>query len=68
MNIDLSILAQWAGAIAAIWAVVKLVVTPFKSAITKNDTTMKSLEKAIDVLTYDLKASQKDRENIHKIF
>lgn len=67
MNIDLSILAQWAGAIAAIFAVVKLVVTPFQSAIKRNDETMKALQKSIDMLTYDLKDSQKDRENIHKI-
>lgn len=66
MNIDLSILAQWAGAITAIFAVVKLVVQPFTNSIKRNDSTMKSLEKAIDILTYDLKDSQKDREKIHK--
>lgn len=58
---------MWAGAIITIGSMIKLVVTPFKNAITKNDQTMKSLEKAIDALTYDLKDSQKDRENIHKI-
>lgn len=58
---------MWAGAIVTIWSMIRLVVTPFKNAITKNDQTMKSLEKAIDALTYDLKDSQKDRENIHKI-
>lgn len=67
MQIDLNVLAMWAGAIATIWSMIRLVVTPFKNAITKNDQTMKSLEKAIDALTYDLKDSQKDRENIHKI-
>ena len=67
MNIDLNLIAMWAGAIATIWSMIRLVVTPFKNAITKNDQTMKSLEKAIDALTYDLKDSQKDRENIHKI-
>lgn len=66
MNLDLGILAQWAGAITAIFAVVKLVVQPFTNSIKKNDSTMKSLEKAIDILTYDLKDSQKDREKIHK--
>lgn len=67
MNIDLNLIAMWAGAIATIWSMIRLVVTPFKNAITKNDQTMKSLEKAIDALTYDLKDSQKDREKIHKI-
>lgn len=67
MQIDLNVLAMWAGAIVSIWSVVKLVVTPFKNAIQKNDSIMKSLEKSIDNLTYNLKESQKDRENIHKI-
>ncbi|TLQ49272.1 hypothetical protein FEZ33_01160 [Ruoffia tabacinasalis] len=67
MQIDLNLIAMWAGAIATIWSMIRLVVTPFKNAITKNDQTMKSLEKAIDALTYDLKDSQKDREKIHKI-
>ena len=67
MNIDLNLIAMWAGAIATIWSMIRLVVTPFKNAITKNAQTMKSLEKAIDALTYDLKDSQKDRETIHKI-
>lgn len=67
MNIDLNLIAMWAGAIATIWSMIRLVVTPFKNAINKNDQTMKSLEKAIDALTYDLKDSQKDREKIHKI-
>lgn len=67
MNLDLNVIAMWAGAIVTIWSMIRLVVTPFKNAITKNDQTMKSLEKAIDALTYDLKDSQKDRENIHKI-
>lgn len=67
MKIDLNIIAMWAGAIATIWSMIRLVVTPFKNAINKNDQTMKSLEKAIDALTYDLRDSQKDREKIHKI-
>ena len=67
MNLDLNVIAMWAGAIVTIWSMIRLVVTPFKNAINKNDQTMKSLEKAIDALTYDLKDSQKDRENIHKI-
>ena len=58
---------MWAGAIVTIWSMIRLVVTPFKNAIQRNDQTMKSLEKAIDILTYDLKDSQKDRETIHKI-
>lgn len=67
MNLDLKAIAMWAGAIATIWSMIRLVVTPFKNAINKNDQTMKSLEKAIDALTYDLRESQKDRENIHKV-
>ena len=67
MNIDLNLIAMWAGAIVTIWSMIKLVVTPFKNAINKNDQTMKSLEKAIDALTYDLKDSQKDRVAIHKV-
>ena len=67
MNIDLNLIAMWAGAIVTIWSMIRLVVTPFKNAIQRNDQTMKSLEKAIDILTYDLKDSQKDRETIHKI-
>lgn len=67
MNVDLSVLAQWAGAIAGIWGLVKLVVTPFQNAIKRNDETMKVLQKSIDMLTYELKDSQKDRENIHKV-
>lgn len=58
---------MWAGAIATIWSMIRLIVMPFKNAITKNDQTMKSLEKAIDILTYDLKDSKKDRDAIHKI-
>lgn len=67
MNLDLNVIAMWAGAIATIWSMIRLVVTPFKNAINKNDQTMRSLEKAIDALTYDLRESQKDRENIHKV-
>lgn len=67
MNIDLNVIAMWAGAIATIWSMIRLIVMPFKNAITKNDQTMKSLEKAIDILTYDLKDSKKDRDAIHKI-
>lgn len=58
---------MWAGAIVTIWSMIKLVVTPFKNAINKNDQTMKSLEKAVDALTYDLKDSKKDRDAIHKV-
>lgn len=67
MQIDLNLIAMWAGAIATIWSMIRLIVMPFKNAITKNDQTMKSLEKAIDILTYDLKDSKKDRDAIHKI-
>lgn len=67
MNIDVNVIVMWAGAIVTIWSMIRLIVTPFKNVMSKNDHTMKSLEKAIDILTYDLKDSQKDRETIHKI-
>ena len=67
MNIDVNVIAMWAGAIVTIWSMIRLIVTPFKNVMTKNDQTMKSLEKAIDILTYDLKDSQKDRDAIHKV-
>ena len=67
MQIDLNLIAMWAGAIVTIWSMLRLIVMPFKNIIAKNDQTMKSLEKAIDVLTYDLKDSKKDRDAIHKV-
>lgn len=67
MNVDLNILAQWAGAIVAIWGAFKLIVEPFKSAIKRNDETMKSLQKSIDVLSFELQSSQSDRQRIHKV-
>lgn len=73
MNVDFSIWAQWAGAIVAIWGAFKLIVTPFQNAMKKseetmrkNDEVMKSLQKSIDLLTFELKDSQKDRSSIHK--
>ncbi|WP_438836285.1 hypothetical protein [Streptococcus pluranimalium] len=48
---------------ATIWG---LIVNPFKNAIKRNDETMRSLRDTIKELAYELKDSQKDRENIHK--
>ena len=67
MNIDVALLAQWAGALMAIFAVIKFVVEPFQSSIKRNEEAMKSLQKTIDALSYDLRDSQKDRANLNKI-
>lgn len=56
-----------AGALITIISFARLVVGPFKDALKQNQTAMKSLEKSIDALSFDLKESQKDRENIHKV-
>ncbi|WP_438467797.1 hypothetical protein [Streptococcus pluranimalium] len=48
---------------ATIWG---LIVNPFKNAIKRNDETMRSLQDTIKELAYELKDSQKDRENIHR--
>ncbi|MEQ9763268.1 hypothetical protein ABPS01_01080 [Streptococcus sp. ZJ151] len=49
--------------IASVWG---LIVSPFKSAIKRNDETMLSLQDTIKELAFELKESQKDRESIHK--
>ncbi|WP_455256664.1 hypothetical protein [Peptoniphilus asaccharolyticus] len=67
MKIDLQILAMWAGALSAIFAFAKLVVSPFLNAIKKNNITNELLQKAVEALTRDLKDMQKDRDNVHKI-
>lgn len=67
MTLDLIQLASIAGAIITIVSLAKLVVEPFNKAIKKNDDTMTSLRETIKELSRDIKDSQKDRENIHKI-
>ena len=67
MNWTIEQLSILAGALITIISFARLVVTPFNNALKQNQTAMKSLEKSIDTLSFDLKESQKDRENIHKI-
>ena len=67
MNVDISLIAQWASGFIAIITFAKLIVQPFIKSMNKNNETMKSLEKAIENLNRDLADSQKDRENIHTI-
>lgn len=73
MNVDLSILAQWAGAVTAIYAVVKLVVQPFTSSIKRNEVAMKEhtdsivkLNHTLDLINRDIDDSKTDRLNIHR--
>ena len=61
---QLSILA---GALITIISFAKLVVTPFNNAMKENKIAMDELRKTIDMINFDVKDSQKDRENIHKI-
>lgn len=67
MTIDVMQVATIAGAIITIVSLAKLVVEPFRVAMKRNDKTMKHLETTLNNLARDLKDSQKDRENIHKI-
>lgn len=67
MNINIVQVASIAGAIITIVSLAKLVVEPFKVAMKRNNDTMKNLETTLNNLARDLKDSQKDRENIHKI-
>lgn len=67
MTLDLIQLASIAGAIITIVTLAKLVVEPFNKTIKKNDNTMKSLQDTIKEMVFELRESQRDRENIHKI-
>ncbi|MGT2768782.1 hypothetical protein ACVRY7_07885 [Streptococcus ictaluri] len=60
-------IASLCGAVITVTSLVKLVVQPFQNSIKKNNETMRLLQDTIQTLTYDLKDSQKDRENIHKV-
>ncbi|MFU1594035.1 hypothetical protein [Streptococcus dysgalactiae] len=60
-------IASICGAIITVTSLVKLVVQPFQNSIKKNNETMRLLQNTIQTLTHDLKDSQKDRENIHKV-
>ena len=67
MNIDVSLVAQWACGFIAIFTFVKLVVHPFTKSMRKNEETMKSLEHTISEINRDIKDSVKDRERMHGI-
>lgn len=73
MNIDLAIIAQWAGAITAIYAVVKLVVQPFTSSIKNSEKAMKEhtdsiikLNHTLVLINRDIDDSKEDRLLIHR--
>ncbi len=66
MTVDIIQVGAIAGAVLSIVGVWGFIVTPFKTAIKRNDETMRSLQDTIKELAYELKDSQKDRENIHK--
>lgn len=67
LNVTLIQVSTIAGAIITIVTLAKLVVNPFKSAMNKNNNTMKNLQETLNELMHGLKESQKDRENIHRI-
>ncbi|WPC08020.1 hypothetical protein [Globicatella sp. PHS-GS-PNBC-21-1553] len=67
MGVTLEQIVIIAGGLMTIISLAKLVVEPFNRAMKQNQTAMKSLEKSIDSLSFDLKDSQRDRENIHKV-
>lgn len=67
LNVSLIQVSTIAGALITIFTLAKLVVNPFKTAMSKNNNTMKILQETLSNLTRDLKESQKDRENIHRI-
>ena len=67
MGVTLEQIVIIAGGLVTVISLAKLVVEPFNRAMKQNQTAMKSLEKSIDALSFDLKDSQRDRENIHKV-
>ena len=67
MNVTLEQIAILAGALITIISFAKLVVGPFNEAMKENKIAMDELRKTIDMINFDVKDSQKDRENIHKI-
>lgn len=64
---DILQIASVCGGIITIISLVKLVVEPFQNAIKENNKAMLFLQETIQTLSYDLKESKKDRENIHLI-
>lgn len=67
MNIDVSLVAQWASGFIAIFTFAKLVVQPFTKSMRKNEETMKSLEQTISEINRDIKDSVKDMERMRGI-
>lgn len=67
MGVTLEQIVIIAGGLMTVISLAKLVVEPFNKVMKQNQSAMKSLEKSIDSLSFDLKDSQRDRENIHKV-
>ena len=67
MGVTLEQVVIIAGGLMTVISLAKLVVEPFNKVMKQNQSAMKSLEKSIDSLSFDLKDSQRDRENIHKV-
>ena len=63
MNIDVIQIGALCGAILSILGLWAFVVNPFKTAMQKNEDTMSALKDTIKELAYELKDSQRDREN-----
>ena len=64
---DIFQISAFAGAIATIIGLARLVVNPFQKAIAKNDATMRNLQDTIQNLMFELKESKQDRDQIHKV-
>ncbi|EFR30601.1 hypothetical protein [Eremococcus coleocola] len=67
MNTTLIQLVTVAGGIVTIISLAKLVVEPFNKVMNKINTTLRALELTTTQLSYDIRDSQKDRDNIHKV-
>ncbi|HEM9634165.1 TPA: hypothetical protein U3L57_000068 [Streptococcus agalactiae] len=65
--LDIIQLGAFCGAVASILGLWAFVVQPFKTAMKNNEDTMSALKDTIKELAYELKDSQRDRENIHKV-
>lgn len=67
MNWTIEQISILAGALITIISFAKLVVGPFNEAMRENKNAMDQLRKTIDMINFDVKDSQRDRENIHKV-
>ena len=61
MGVTLEQVVIIAGGLMTVISLAKLVVEPFNKVMKQNQSAMKSLEKSIDSLSFDLKDSQRDR-------